>query len=105
MGCDLFEQLQPFCADSIFEILKAGRIASRSRQICNKTTANRISNGYKHERNRACFLLQRANTKAAGCKDDVRSERDQFRGMSANARGLASSPSDLNIEIMVLAPA
>src|SRR5262245_50258416 len=47
---DLFEQLQPFPADAVFEQEETGGVAARPRQAFDKTPADRIDEIDEHDR-------------------------------------------------------
>jgi hypothetical protein len=58
---DLFEELQPFCGEGIFEDRKAGRVAARLRQTIDIASPDRIGDTGEHNRYGACRFQQRSN--------------------------------------------
>src|SRR5262245_57326809 len=54
---DLFEQLQPFPADAVFEQEETGGVATRPRQAFDKTSADRIDEVGEHDRGGVPYLL------------------------------------------------
>src|SRR6516225_5368651 len=50
---DLFQQLQPFRAQAVFEGGEAGGIATRPREAIDKASADRIGNDHEHDRHAA----------------------------------------------------
>jgi len=50
-GHDLFEQLQPFPGDGIFEIGEARGVAARARQALDVASADRVGDNREHDRN------------------------------------------------------
>src|SRR5262249_22481949 len=57
---DLFEQLQPFAANSIFEQEETSGVTARSRQALDKTSADRIDKIGEHDWDGvACLLYSR----------------------------------------------
>ena len=52
-GRDLFEQLQPFRADAVFELGKTGDVAARPRQARDEAGADRIRGLREHDRHGA----------------------------------------------------
>src|SRR5262245_64509991 len=53
---DLFQQLQPFPADAVFELNKSGGIAARSRQAIDDGGADWVYDIDEHNRHSACRL-------------------------------------------------
>jgi hypothetical protein len=49
-GVDLFHQLQPLRANTVFREGKTGRIAARSRQARDELSTDRVRNQYEHNR-------------------------------------------------------
>src|SRR5262249_49202182 len=54
---DLFEQLQPFPADAVFEQEETGGVAARPRQAFDKISADRIDEVGEHDRGGVPYLL------------------------------------------------
>src|SRR5262249_60243661 len=104
VGCDLFEQLQPFTADAIFVNRKTGGVAPRPRQAFDEAGPNRIGGPRKHDRYGASRLQQRRYYRASTSQDDVRRERDQFQRVSAKEFGIARAPTILDPHVAADAP-
>src|SRR5215467_2256058 len=105
VGCDLFEQLQPFSADAEFEEWsKSGDVAARPRQAFDEAGSNRIGGPRKHDRHRASRLQQRRYYRASNSQDDVRRERDQFRRVSAEEFDIAPAPTILDPHVAADGP-
>src|SRR5215510_128858 len=104
VGRDLFEQLQPFTADTVFENRKTGGVAPRPRQAFNEAGPNRIRGPRKHDRYGASRLQQRRYDRAPRSQDDVRRERDQFRRVSAEEFGIARAPTILDPHVAADGP-
>jgi hypothetical protein len=101
---DIFEELQPFHADAVFKIGKAGGIAAWPRQALDEAGTDRIRGQREYDRHGAGCLEQRAHGHAAGCKNGVRRERHQFRGVTANALGIAHAPADVDLQVATVGP-
>ena len=77
-GRDLFEQLQPFAAQAVFERGETGGVAARPRQARDETGADRVDDLHEHARHGAGGLKQRRRGCGASRSDeDVRRERGQ----------------------------
>ena len=72
---------------------KSGGVATRPRQALDEAGADRIDDIHEHDRHGAGRLQQRRHGRAAGCQDDVRRERDQFRRIFAKRSCIAASAS------------
>src|SRR5450631_695438 len=90
IGRELFEQLQPFSTQAIFELHKAGGVAARSRQAFDEAGTNRVDNGSEDHRNCVGSLQEWPRHGAACCEYNIRRCGDQFGDNLANivARGL-----------------
>src|SRR5215510_12348149 len=104
VGRDLFEQLQPFTAHSVFLICEPGRVAAGTCQAFNEAGPNRIRGQRKHDRYGASRLQQRRYDRAPSSQDDVRRERDQFRRVSAKEFGIARAPTILDPDVAADGP-
>src|SRR6516162_10869523 len=102
---DLFEQLQPFPAQAVFELKKAGDVTDRLRQAVDVTGADRVSHLHEYDRNGAGRLQQGRQARSPGTKEDVRCERGQFAHMPANFSGASLTPPDVDPQVAALAPA
>ena len=102
---DFLEQLQPFSTDAVFELDKSGRVAARARQAGDEAGADRIGNKHEYDRHRAGCLQQRCHAGSASCQYDIRSERDQFGGVTADAVGIARSPAMFYLKVLAYGPA
>src|SRR5262249_25965548 len=56
---DLFEQFQPFCAETVFPRRKSSDVAAWAREAVNKAGADRIRHQHENDRHGASYLLQR----------------------------------------------
>src|SRR5262249_41193260 len=102
---DLFEQFQPFRAETVFEGSEPGCVAAWPRQTIDKAGADRIGDNHKHDRHGARRLQQRRRTRIAGSEDDIRRESHQVGCVGAEAIGTARSPSGLDLYIAADGPA
>ena len=102
---DLFEQLQPFCAEAIFEHAKAGEVAAGPRQALDKAVANRIGDEHEHDRHSAGRLLQWNHGRSATGQDDVRCQGDQFRCISTTTLWITSGPAIVDVNVAPYGPA
>ena len=97
---DLLEQLQPFPAQAVFELHKAGGVAARPRQAIDEAGADRIGDDREHDRHGAGRLQQRRHGRGASGQDDVRRERDQFRRVFASVVGICRAPQRMSIRTL-----
>ena len=63
-GAISLSSLQPFAADAVFEIRKAGGVAARPRQAFDEAGANRIGDQSEYDRHVTGRLLQRRDGRA-----------------------------------------
>jgi hypothetical protein len=89
---DLFEQLQPFCADAIFGQGEAGGVAAWPMEARNEAGPDRIGDLHEHHRQRAGRLLHLNHDGGTHRQNDVGRKRDQFRRVSAQAVDIAACP-------------
>ena len=101
---NLLEQLQPFRAQTVFELHKAGGVAARPRQTIDDAGADWIRSEHEHDRYGASCLKQPLHGPASR-KYDVRREGGQFRRMVGNAVGIARAPAILDPHILPISPA
>ena len=102
---DLFEQLQPFCADAVFERRKTSDVAPWVREAVNKAGADRIRHQHENDRHGASYLLQRSSGLLASGQDYVRRERDQFGRILPKTRYIAQGEAVVDLHIAALGPA
>src|SRR5262249_48369584 len=102
---DLFEQFEPFRANTVFEYGKTSDVAARSRQAIDEASADRIRRLREYDRHAARRLQQRRYDRAASSQDDVWRQRDQFRRIFAKAVGIAGPPARVNLQVAALGPA
>src|SRR5262249_22103046 len=74
---DLFEQLQPFPANSVVVNRETGSIGCWAREAFDEAGTNRIDGDRKYDRNRAGRLKQWRHGGVAGGEDDIGCERWQ----------------------------
>src|SRR5262249_35098003 len=101
---NVFEQLQPFCADAEFELTKAGGIAARPRQARDQSAADGIGDGDEDDGHVAACPLQRRHDRCAGGEDDIRAERDEFGRVSAKRVRIDGARAMLDPHVTALAP-
>src|SRR5262245_30373126 len=104
-GRNLFEQLQPFRSDAVFEHDKSGGIAARPREAIDVTGTDRVGNSREHDGNAARRLQQGGDSGAGIRQDDVRAERDQFRRVFANSVGVGDAPAAIDADVAAVEPA
>ena len=104
-GRDLFEQLQPFPADAVFEIRETGGVAARPRQAIDKAGADRIGGLRNTIGTVRVACCNGRHGRAASGQDDVRRERDQFGRVFANVVGFARGPAVVDPHVAAVGPA
>ena len=102
---DLLEQLQPFAADRIFEVGKAGDVAARPRQARDVAGADRIGDQREHDRNGAALHQQRRDGGAGMGEDDLGRERDELGRLLAQRRGVAGAEAVVDPDVLADGPA
>ena len=95
-GCDLFEQLEPFCAEAVLEQGKSSDVATRPRQALDESRADRIDNTHEHNRRHRANLLERPHRSARGSNNDFRRERDKLRRVMAAAVSVERAPANVD---------
>ena len=88
VGRNLFKQLYPFTAQTVFKNHKACRAATRSVEPCDETRADWIGNRDEHNRQGAAGTLQRRHAERASGEDDIRREGDDDWILAMTAAGL-----------------
>src|SRR5712671_784207 len=78
---NLLQQLQPFTAQAVIELHKAGDIAAWPRQTCDNACAYRVDSDDEHDRHGSGRFEQLRDCLTA-YQDGVRYEPDQLSGMS-----------------------
>jgi hypothetical protein len=101
---DLFEQLQPFCADTVFEREETRGVAARPRQARDKSSADRIRDDHEYDRHGVSYLQQRPRSPAALGEDHVRRECDHFRCVLVSG-GNACAKTEVELDIAAIGPA
>jgi hypothetical protein len=80
--------------------------ATRSGKARNETASDRIGNTHKHNRNRACYLLQRSYRERPIGEDNVRLAVDHLhRGLVVAAKVARGSPMRVDLNIASVDPA
>jgi hypothetical protein len=100
----LFEQLQPLAAHAIFELDKAGGVASRPRQAIDETGTDGIGHDYKHDRYRPCRSQQGPDYRAPIGDDDIRRQRRELPDVLARAFNFARCPADVDLDVATFGP-
>jgi len=93
--CDLFKELHPFHAQTIFELHKAGRIAARPRQTIDDAGADGIE-GYNEDNWQGASNLEQPLRRVTGRQDDIRGESGQFHRVFPRVLGIAAAPPRLD---------
>jgi hypothetical protein len=75
-----------------------------TRHALDKACADRVAGIREHDRHRAGRLLQRRHGRATTTQDDIRLERDQFRGVAAKAVGIAQTPAIVDVHVEAGSP-
>src|SRR5262249_36985289 len=101
-GRNLFEQLQPFRSDTVFEHNKTGGIAARPRQAFGVARADRVSDSREYDWNAAGRLQQWCESRAGNRQDDVGREGDQFRRVFANSAGIGTAPANIDADVAAI---
>src|SRR5262249_49401090 len=104
VGRNLFKQLYPFTAQTVFKNHKACRAATRSVEPCDETRADWIGDRDEHNRQRAAGMLQRRHAKCASGEDDIRRESDQFGCVFTIAIDIILAPADVNSYVAAFGP-
>jgi hypothetical protein len=104
-GRDLLEQLQPFPADAVFIQHKTSSVAARLREAIDEPGADRFGNLDEHDRHGTSRPQQRPRGCTGNSQDDVGRKCNQFRRVSANALGIARSPSYVDPQVAAVGPA
>src|SRR5262249_30669913 len=103
-GCDLLEQLQPFCPEPILEYSKSCRVTAWSCKAFDEPSANRIGNLREHNRYSPTFLLQRVCSLARNRQREVGCKCNQFGCVFANDVGTACPPAVVDPYILPFGP-
>src|SRR5229473_7108987 len=102
---DLFEQLDPFSAHAVFVDREPGHVAARACQTLDQACTDRVGDPHKHDWNGGSRLLQCDHERgAAGCQDNVRCKRDQFRRVFTKAVWIASGPAVVDLQVAADGP-
>jgi hypothetical protein len=101
---DLFEQLQPFPGQAVFERYETGGVAARPRQAVDEAGTDRIDDEREHNWHGASRLKQLLYC-AASDQNDVRREGGQFRRVFANVVGIACAPAIFDLHVTTVDPA
>ena len=102
---DLLEYLRHFAAHGEFTDRKARDIAARSGKVSNETTADRIGNANKHNRNRACDLLQSGHRDRPKGENDVRLAVDRLLREVVDTVDVGTGPVRVDLNIASVNPA
>src|SRR5262249_23449174 len=102
---DLFEQPQPFRAETELKYSKSGGVPARPREAVDIARPNRVADPHEHDGYCAGRLLQRSQARASKGEHNVRRESEQFLGISAKAAGIAHCPAIIDAEVAAVDPA
>ena len=102
---DLFEQLQPFPGQAVFERYETGGVAARPRQAVDEAGADRIGGDREHDWHRLGRLQHRPQGRGASGQNNVRRERGQFGCVSANFAGIGRGPAGVDPHVAADGPA
>jgi hypothetical protein len=83
-----------------FEVGKAGGVAAWARQAFDVAGANWVGDDGEHDWDGARHLQQRCESGAGMGQDDVRGERNQFRGMLAHGVGITAAPPVIDQDVL-----
>ena len=95
----LFEQVQPFSADSEIELRETCRVAARPRQACDQAAIDRIASADKYDGDVARHTLQSANRSAADGQQQVGRLRNELRRVSTITLAIACAPAIVDLKI------
>src|SRR5262249_23971554 len=102
--CDLFEQLQPFRAQTVFEHDKAGGVAAGLSQAFYKPRADGVGHAHEYDRH-GSGCLQYSCSRAPARYNDVWCKRGQFGRCASNGASIASTPASVDLQVTALDPA
>src|SRR5262252_2543591 len=97
---NLLEQLQPFCADSVFKGSKPSDVPTRPCQTVDERRPDWIGNLREHDWQGACHPLQWCDRCTARRENHVRRKRDQFRRVSAGVVLVAPRPTVIDRNVV-----
>ena len=100
---DLFEQLQPFPADTVLREGKTGGVAARPREARDEATADRVRDQHEYDRYGLGCLLQCPHIDASS-QDNVRRQSGQIRRVFASFR-IAFRPASVDLHVAAVGPA
>src|SRR4029079_16759730 len=95
-GRDLLQQFEPFAAQTVVELNKAGGVASRLRQTVDEPGSDRIGDIHEHDRNRLGRVQKPLDGRSTNGQDGVRYERSQLNGALVDSGGVAPAPADVD---------
>src|SRR5262249_3173856 len=103
-GWDLFEQVQPFRAQTVFEHYKASGVAAGLSQAFYKPRADGVGHAHKYDRH-GSGCLQYSCSRAPARYNDVWCKRGQFGRCASNGARIASTPASVDLQVTALDPA
>ena len=102
---NLFEQLQPFCAETVFEREEARGVAAWPRQAGDESSADRIRDDHEYDRHGVVAPCSSApRSLAALGEDHLRRECDHFRCVLASG-GNVRAKTEVELDIAAIGPA
>src|SRR5262249_11289098 len=102
---DLFEQFQPFGAQTVLGVHKARSVTARPSKGRAHVRSFRIRDRYEHDWQRSGDGLQRHDARRISSKNNVRRECDQFRRVSTREFDAVLAPTHVDASVNSLAPA
>ena len=79
--------------------MKAGDVAARMSEACNKDAADRIGDDGKYDRDGARFPLQCRCNRGPECQDHVRLRRYQFLGEFPHQLDIVAGPANFDLHV------
>ena len=94
-----------FRAHAVFELHETGGVAARPRQALDEAGADRVGDITNTIGTVRVACCNGRHARGGIRQDNVRRERDQFGGVSANAVGIVRGPAGVNPHVAAVGPA
>ncbi len=101
---DLREQLQQLASNFPFCVDEAGDIPARERKARNETSANRVGDDHKYDRDHPRLLLERCGDWSRVCEDHVRLQVDLFFREHPHPIDVAIGPTIIDPNVATVHP-